>query len=59
MGAAVAFVLTLATVVTYLLQTCVLDPFGLKYLQTLSFILVIAQLVQMVETLLKKVMLAL
>ena len=55
MGAAVAFVLTLATVVTYLLQTCVLDPFGLKYLQTLSFILVIAALVQMVEIVLKKV----
>ena len=55
MGAAVAFVLTLATVVTYLLQTCVLDPFGLKYLQTLSFILVIAALVQMVEIILKKV----
>ena len=55
MGAAVAFVLTLATVVTYLLQTCVLDPFGLKYLQTLSFILVIASLVQMVEIVLKKV----
>ena len=50
-----AFVLTLATVVTYLLQTCVLDPFGLKYLQTLSFILVIAALVQMVEIVLKKV----
>ena len=55
MGAAVAFVLTLATVVTYLLQTCVLDPFGLQYLQTLSFILVIAALVQMVEIVLKKV----
>ena len=55
MGAAVAFVLTLATVVTYLLQTCVLNPFGLQYLQTLSFILVIASLVQMVEIVLKKV----
>ena len=49
MGAAVAFVLTLATIVTYLLQTYVLNPFGLQYLQTLSFILVIASLVQMVE----------
>lgn len=37
MGAAVAFVLTLATVVTYLLQIYVLNPFGLQYLQTLSF----------------------
>lgn len=55
MGAAVAFVLTLATVVTYLLQFYVLNPFGLQYLQTLSFILVIAALVQMVEIVLKKV----
>ena len=55
MGAAVAFVLTLATVVTYLLQIYVLKPFGLQYLQTLSFILVIAALVQMVEIVLKKV----
>ena len=54
-GAAVAFVLTLATVVTYLLQIYVLNPFGLQYLQTLSFILVIAALVQMVEIVLKKV----
>lgn len=55
MGAAVAFVLTLSTVVTYLLQIYVLNPFGLQYLQTLSFILVIAALVQMVEIVLKKV----
>ena len=55
MGAAVAFVLTLATVVTYLLQIYVLNPFGLQYLQPLSFILVIAALVQMVEIVLKKV----
>lgn len=55
MGAAVAFVLTLATIVTYLLQVYVLNPFGLQYLQTLSFILVIAALVQMVEIVLKKV----
>ena len=55
MGAAVAFVLTLASVVTYLLQIYVLNPFGLQYLQTLSFILVIAALVQMVEIVLKKV----
>lgn len=55
MGAAVAFVLTLATIVTYLVQKSVLDPFGLQYLQTLAFILVIAALVQMVEIILKKV----
>ncbi len=55
MGAAVAFVLTLATIVTYLIQTCVLNPFGLEYLQTIVFILIIAALVQMVEIVLKKV----
>ena len=47
--------LTLATIVTYLLQIYVLNPFGLQYLQTISFILVIASLVQMVEIILKKV----
>ncbi len=55
MGAAVAFVLTLATVVTWLVQTCILNPLGLQYLQTIAFILVIATLVQMVEIILKKV----
>lgn len=55
MGAAVAFVMTLATVVTYLLQIYLLNPFGLQYLQTITFILVIAALVQMVEIILKKV----
>ena len=55
MGAAVAFVMTLATVVTFLVQTYVLNPMGLQYLQTLAFILVIASLVQMVEIVLKKV----
>ncbi len=55
MSAAVAFVLTLATIVTYLVQKFVLDQFGLQYLQTIAFILVIASLVQMVEIVLKKV----
>lgn len=55
MGAAVAFVLTIATLVTYLVQKFVLDAFGLEYLQTITFILVIASLVQMVEIILKKV----
>lgn len=55
MGAAVAFVLTLATIVTYLVQIFILNPFGLQYLQTIAFILVIASLVQMVEIILKKV----
>ncbi len=55
MGGALAFVLTLATIITWLVQKYVLDPFGLGYLQTLSFILVIAALVQMVEIILKKI----
>lgn len=55
MGLAVTFVLTIATLVTYLLQKGVLEPFGLEYLQTISFILVIAALVQMVEIILKKI----
>ena len=55
MSAAVAFVLTLATIVTWLVQKQVLDAFGLQYLQTIAFILVIASLVQMVEIVLKKV----
>ena len=55
MGAAVAFVLTIATIVTFLIQKYVLDANGLGYLQTITFILVIASLVQMVEIVLKKV----
>ena len=55
MSAAVAVVLTIATIVTYLLQEYVLVPFDLVYLQTIAFILVIAALVQMVEIVLKKV----
>ena len=55
MGMAVTFVLTLATLVTYFIQKYVLDAFGLGYLQTIAFILVIAALVQMVEIVLKKV----
>ncbi len=55
MGAAVAFVLTLATIVTFLLQQYVLIPLHIEYLQTISFILVIASLVQMVEIILKKI----
>ncbi len=54
MSGAVAFVLVLATLVTYLVQIYILNPLGLEYLQTISFILVIASLVQMVEIVLKK-----
>lgn len=55
MGIAVTFVLTVAVIVTYALQSWVLNPLGLGYLQTILFILVIAGLVQMLETVLKKV----
>ena len=55
MSAAVAFVMVLATLVTWCIQMFVLVPFGLEFLQTLAFILVIASLVQMVEIILKKV----
>ena len=54
MSMAVCFVITLATVVTYLLNM-LLVAFGLEFLQTISFILVIAALVQMVEIVLKKI----
>ena len=54
MSMAVCFVITLATVVTYLLNS-LLVKFGLEFLQTISFILVIAALVQMVEIVLKKI----
>ena len=55
MGAAVFFVLVLATLVTYLLNSYVLKPLNLEFLQTIAFILVIASLVQMVEIILKKI----
>ena len=55
MGAAVLFVMTLATMTTWIFQYYVLDPFGLGFMQTIVFILVIAALVQMVEIILKKV----
>ena len=55
MGAAVTFVMTIATIVTYLLQKYLLDAAGLQFMQTIIFILVIAALLQMVEIILKKV----
>lgn len=54
MGIATSFVMILATVVTYPLYYCILKPLGLEFLQTLTFILVIASLVQLVEFYLKK-----
>ncbi len=55
MGGAVLFVMTLATIVTYLIQTYILVPLHIDFLQTVVYILVIAALVQMVELILKKV----
>ena len=55
MGAAVTFVMTLSTIVTYLLQTYLLMPLGLDYMQTIAFILVIAALVQLLEIIIKKI----
>ena len=55
MGAAVTFVMALSTAVTWLLQTYLLTPFGLGFMQTIVFILVIAALVQMLEIIMKKV----
>ena len=54
MGVAVIFVMLLATAVTWPIQTYLLDPNGMGYLQTIVFILVIAALVQFVEIVLKK-----
>lgn len=54
MSGAVLFVMTIATLVTYLIYQFVLQPIGLEYLRTITFILVIASLVQMVEIILKK-----
>ncbi|MGI6557896.1 MAG: electron transport complex subunit RsxA [Limnochordia bacterium] len=54
MGMAVTFVMTLSGIVTWVLQHYVLSPFGLAFLQTLLFILVIASLVQFVELFLRK-----
>ena len=55
MTGAVAFVMVLATLVTYFLQHYVLEVYHIKYMQTITFILVIASLVQLVEIILKKV----
>ncbi|MEW6523773.1 MAG: RnfABCDGE type electron transport complex subunit A [Bacillota bacterium] len=54
MSAAVVFVMTMAAAVTAALNTLVLRPYGLQYLETVTFILVIASLVQFVETFLRK-----
>ncbi|MFR9503016.1 MAG: electron transport complex subunit RsxA [Rikenellaceae bacterium] len=55
MAAAVTFVMAIAAVVAWLIQTYVLEALGIEYMQTIVFILVIAALVQAVEIILKKV----
>ena len=55
MGAAVTFVMALASIVAWSIQEFILVPFQIEYMQTIVFILVIAALVQMVEIILKKV----
>lgn len=54
MGIAVIFVITLSSVITYVVQIFILNKLGLEYLQTIAFILIIAALVQFVEMFLKK-----
>lgn len=54
MGAAVTFVMTVAAIVTWVIQYFILMPFGIEYLQTIAFILVIASLVQLVEMVVQK-----
>ena len=54
MGMAVTFVMALASLFTYIVYTWVLVPLNLSYLSTISFILIIASLVQVVEMFLKK-----
>lgn len=54
MAMAVIFVLTMAAIVTWIIQYIVLVPFDLEYMQTIVFILVIAALVQFIEFVLKK-----
>lgn len=54
MGLAVTFVITLSSVITLLINKYILATFGLEYLRTIAFILVIASLVQFVEMFLKK-----
>jgi len=54
MGMAVVFVVTIAGMITWVVQYAILNPLGLEYLRTIAFILVIASLVQLVEMFLQK-----
>ena len=55
MGAAVTFVMALTSIVAWAIQTYILVPLHIEYMQTIVFILVIAALLQMVEIILKKI----
>lgn len=55
MGAAVTFVMALASVITYLAYYFILEPLEMQYMQTLAFILIIATLVQFVEMVIQKI----
>lgn len=55
MAGAVTFVMTIATLATYLVQTYILAKLGIGFMQTITFILIIAALVQLVEIIFKKV----
>lgn len=55
MTGAVAFIMTVATIFTYVIQKAVLVPFNIQFLQTITFVLIIAALVQLVEIMSKKV----
>ena len=55
MTGAVAFVMTIATVFTYIIQKTVLNPFHIQFLQTITFVLIIVALVQLIDIILKRV----
>lgn len=55
MGMAVIFVMTMSSLITWLVQVLILEPFEIEYLQTIAFILIIASLVQFVEMVIQKI----
>jgi electron transport complex protein RnfA len=54
MGAAVTFVMAMASLITFIVQYAILEPLNIEYMQTIAFILVIAALVQFVEMVIQK-----
>jgi len=55
MTGAIAFVMTISTIATYIIQKTLLEPFNLQFLQTITFILIITFLIQITGMILKKV----